>query len=92
MKLPQFMHLEQKAKPLTAEEVGDTKSEWNPLINGVAFWSCPRAGLRATELSNGCLLLKFEQYGIFAQIPEAELQDINLDAALEEFGFERLDA
>lgn len=92
MKLPQFMYLEQKAKPLTFEQVSDTKSEWNPLVNGVAFWACPRAALCATKLANGCLLLKFEQYGVFAQVPDAELPDINLSAVLEEFGFERLDA
>jgi hypothetical protein len=92
MKLPEFLHLEEKAEPISWEQVADTGSAWNPVVNGLVYWSCPRAGIRATELANGNLLLKFENHGLFARVAPEHLKCIDFAAVLREFGFERIEA
>jgi hypothetical protein len=91
------LQLEDKSKPLTAEQVGGT-GEWNPLINGTRYWHNPAAGIRATELINGSLLLKFEaghnglETDVYSFIDATNLQDTALETLLPAAGFTLLNA
>jgi hypothetical protein len=92
----EFMQLEDKSRPLTAEQVGGS-GEWNPVINGTVYWYNPSAGIRATELTNGCLLLKFEaghnglEQAAYSCIDETNMADIAIETILQSAGFIKLD-
>lgn len=93
----EFMQLEDKAHPLTAEQVGGS-GEWNPIVNGTVYWHNPSAGIRATKLVNECLLLKFDaghngiEQAAYSYIAETDMKDIVIETILQSTGFTKLDA